>query len=233
MTASAEIARAPKTPEPTNPGLSIEPADYESMSPEARSLAEELARSGAPGQALDIEAAPVVAPKVALRSNPATKKATRSPFVRVSSELIRRFGCVGMSNEEMAYILGANLVDVRRQMETDPATGSQTPFALAYHRGLSSLKQAVRRKQIQMAMRGNFTMLIWLGKQLLGQREQLVAVQRDDGPGRADPDAPRVIKLTIIQPLAPMVVPSAGANGNGSSNGNGSRAPVSHDASSN
>jgi hypothetical protein len=124
-----------------------------------------------------------------------------------------------MSNEEMACILGARLGDVRRQMETDPATGSQTPFALAYNRGLSALKQSIRRKQIQMAMRGNFTLLIWLGKQLLGQREQMVTVTPQN---QVDPNAPRKITISVITPIAPMAVPHVGSNG-GNGNGNGSR----------
>ncbi len=32
------------------------------------------------------------------------------------------------------------------------------------------MKIALRRKQIDLAMAGNVTMLIWLGKQLLGQK---------------------------------------------------------------
>ena len=39
------------------------------------------------------------------------------------------------------------------------------------HAGRSEGKSSLRRKQYQIAMEGNPGMLIWLGKQLLGQRE--------------------------------------------------------------
>ena len=39
----------------------------------------------------------------------------------------------------------------------------------AYERGLQKGKMSIRRKQYELAMTGDKTMLIWLGKQLLGQ----------------------------------------------------------------
>lgn len=45
-------------------------------------------------------------------------------------------------------------------------------------KGLISL----RRKQLQKAMEGNTTMLIWLGKQLLGQRDKMEHSADQDKP---------------------------------------------------
>jgi hypothetical protein len=39
-------------------------------------------------------------------------------------------------------------------------------------KGKARLAISLRRKQVQLAEEGNPTMLIWLGKQLLGQRDQ-------------------------------------------------------------
>ena len=39
----------------------------------------------------------------------------------------------------------------------------------AYERGLQKGKLSIRRKQYELAMAGDKTMLIWLGKQMLGQ----------------------------------------------------------------
>lgn len=43
----------------------------------------------------------------------------------------------------------------------------------AYEAGLLTCTASLRRKQFEVAMRGNTAMLIWLGKQLLGQRDKL------------------------------------------------------------
>lgn len=51
---------------------------------------------------------------------------------------------------------------------------------IAYERGASQLKGGLRRKQIQVALSGNVTMFIFLGKQHLGQQEKTKVVQ----PGR-------------------------------------------------
>jgi hypothetical protein len=48
----------------------------------------------------------------------------------------------------------------------------QRRFAANLAKGRQSLKMKLRRRQIRAAMDGNITMLIWLGKQYLGQREQ-------------------------------------------------------------
>lgn len=40
-------------------------------------------------------------------------------------------------------------------------------------KGREAGKSSLRGKQFEMAMKGNVPMLIWLGKQLLGQRDQL------------------------------------------------------------
>lgn len=55
------------------------------------------------------------------------------------------------------------------------STGSpdkRSGFSKAYGKGYSLLKSSLRRKQIQVAMSGNTTMLIWLGKQILRQSDK-------------------------------------------------------------
>ena len=42
------------------------------------------------------------------------------------------------------------------------------------HEGWSHMKESLRRAQYKAAMNGNVTMLIWLGKQSLGQKDQPV-----------------------------------------------------------
>lgn len=44
-------------------------------------------------------------------------------------------------------------------------------FSVELLKGRESLKQSLRRAQIQTALSGNATLLIWLGKNLLGQSD--------------------------------------------------------------
>ena len=44
-------------------------------------------------------------------------------------------------------------------------------FSVELVKGRETLKHSLRRKQIDVAMQGNPTMLIWLGKQYLGQTD--------------------------------------------------------------
>ena len=45
-------------------------------------------------------------------------------------------------------------------------------FADILEKGRTELKYSLRRAQIKLALSGNAVMLIWLGKQILGQQEQ-------------------------------------------------------------
>lgn len=59
-------------------------------------------------------------------------------------------------------------------------------------RGRSVGKMSLKRKQYDQAMGGNTAMLIWLGKQYLGQRDKVDQEFVDRTPGRVKP----VEKLT-------------------------------------
>jgi hypothetical protein len=45
-------------------------------------------------------------------------------------------------------------------------------YSVEIAKGKSEGKIRLRKKQYEVAMRGNTTMLIWLGKQILGQNDQ-------------------------------------------------------------
>jgi hypothetical protein len=47
----------------------------------------------------------------------------------------------------------------------------ETTFAAAVHRGRERAKASLRCLQWKAARAGNVTMLVWLGKQILGQRD--------------------------------------------------------------
>lgn len=52
-------------------------------------------------------------------------------------------------------------------------TMGKAGYAETYEKGLAEFKVSLRRTQIVLAQQGNATMLIWLGKQFLGQRDKI------------------------------------------------------------
>ena len=85
--------------------------------------------------------------------------------------------CTG---EECAAILGIDYDTLNRRLGQDGHTGFTDYFALKSAGG----KMSLRRRQYTQAMDGNATMLIWLGKQWLGQAERQET--KDDGDTLAD-----------------------------------------------
>ncbi|MDQ7818179.1 MAG: hypothetical protein RDU14_14225 [Melioribacteraceae bacterium] len=75
--------------------------------------------------------------------------------------IIERLAKCGLTNKEIADALGYDENTLKRN------------FEIFLIKGRANLKERLKRKQIQVAMQGNVTMLIWLGKQYLGQAEKI------------------------------------------------------------
>src|SRR6476620_3260474 len=71
--------------------------------------------------------------------------------------------------EEIAGVLRVSEDTVERWCERTYDLG----FAECFKKFSAGGKTSLRRQQFALAMKGNATMLIWLGKQYLGQREPL------------------------------------------------------------
>lgn len=76
---------------------------------------------------------------------------------------------LGLTQPEMAAVLDCSEDTLQRN------------YAEVMRIGLNKCRASVRRKQFELAMAGNATMLIWLGKQMLGQKERI-----DHGLGGPD-----------------------------------------------
>ena len=74
---------------------------------------------------------------------------------------IEKLASYGLTNKEIAEALGYDDSTLKRKFEN---------FLI---KGRANLKQRLKKKQIQVAMSGNVSMLIWLGKQYLGQSEKV------------------------------------------------------------
>mgnify|MGYP003288016460 CR=1 FL=1 len=78
------------------------------------------------------------------------------------------------TREEIAAFLGC-------QPNTLVNEENKELFEETFKRGQENCKASLRRKQFEVGMKGHAVMLIWLGKQYLGQAEKLeAAVANDD-----------------------------------------------------
>jgi hypothetical protein len=76
-------------------------------------------------------------------------------------EKLGRFQC---TYEELAAWFEVNKRTVIRWMENEA-------FQSAFEKGKAQGRISLRQAQVQTALKGNPTMLIWMGKQLLGQKD--------------------------------------------------------------
>jgi len=103
----------------------------------------------------------------------AEKKKTGRPPIDFDLAQVEAFGYCKAVYDTMAHYFGCSVETIKNRMEdTDSA------FYLAYKKGNSRLKIALSEAQIQLALSGNATLLIWLGKQYLGQADS--PTQEDD-----------------------------------------------------
>ena len=117
---------------------------------------------------------------IAGRSKPEAKLAKepgagKKPRLKLDKAEIARWARAGSPLSEIAQRLGVKYRTLLRRME-EPEYRDLIPKAEA------ELKISLRAKQVEMALDGNVTMLVWLGKQLLGQKEKLE--HSDEGGAR-------------------------------------------------
>lgn len=75
---------------------------------------------------------------------------------------VEKLAAYGLNNKEIAEVLGYDDSTLKRKFEN------------FLTKGRGELKRKLKRKQIEVAMQGNVSMLIWLGKQYLDQSEKVV-----------------------------------------------------------
>jgi hypothetical protein len=90
-----------------------------------------------------------------------SKTTTGRPLAVVDAKLVENLAGIGCPNSEIASIVGVSVDTLARR------------FAEDIDKGRNGGKTRLRKKQIELALAGNVTMLIWLGKQLLGQSDQI------------------------------------------------------------
>ena len=109
-----------------------------------------------------------------------------SPKLKTDDEtlcVIRELAVIQCTQAEAASVLGLHRVAFCNWL-------NRTPLARqAWDEGLEEGKMSLRRRQYRSAMAGNVVMLIWLGKNVLGQKDivtQDVNMKVTDGNAVAD-----------------------------------------------
>lgn len=83
------------------------------------------------------------------------------PKLKIDPKLVQDLAALGCKTNEIATTLGCSTDTIERR------------FAAELAKGRENLKISLRRWQLEAAKKGNVAMLIWLGKQLLGQTEKI------------------------------------------------------------
>ena len=81
-------------------------------------------------------------------------------------DMLERLAAVSLSQDEIGAIMGMTSRTIRRKLSSSKMARD------AYDRGYERCKASLKRKQFEMAMDGQPTLLVWLGKQHLGQRDE-------------------------------------------------------------
>ena len=90
----------------------------------------------------------------------ADKKKPGRKQLNITDAQVRMLASFGLTNKEIAEYFGCE----------DSSIGNK--FRLTLIKGRTNLKLKLKKKQIAVALTGNVTMLIWLGKQYLGQTDK-------------------------------------------------------------
>ena len=85
------------------------------------------------------------------------------PRKEIDWELVKSLAEIQCTQEEIASTIGVALSTLKQYPE----------FSTIHKEGIESGKKSLRRLQWEKAKSGNTAMLIWLGKQYLGQRDRV------------------------------------------------------------
>lgn len=86
------------------------------------------------------------------------------PKLEISEKQVMELASINCSYAEMAAVLDCDESTLTRR------------FAQVIQKGRANMRMSLKRKQYEVAMGGDRTMLIWLGKIILEQREPREAI---------------------------------------------------------
>lgn len=109
------------------------------------------------------------------RKNGPAKGEGGAPIKDINVDVLRRAARIGCTVDEIAALLGVHRTTFYDRLKLEPEL--QTAIDEAREEG----KGTLRRLQWQRANKGSDTMLIWLGKQMLKQRDKMAHTGGEEG----------------------------------------------------
>ena len=101
------------------------------------------------------------------QQNPKAKKPTGRPRIELDPKQAKIFGYFRATYDTMAEQIGCHVDTIRAAMQDD-----KSEFSKEYKKGFSGMKMKLSEAQIKTAIEDrNPTLLVWLGKQYLGQKD--------------------------------------------------------------
>lgn len=88
------------------------------------------------------------------------------------AEAITKLASMMCTDEEIATFLGTTVDTLKNKQNNDL-------FQTSKEKGQNTGRASLRRAQFKAAERGNPSMLIWLGKQYLGQKDEQITTLQD------------------------------------------------------
>jgi hypothetical protein len=92
------------------------------------------------------------------------------PKCRISPSQVRKLAELGATHQEIAEFFGVERSTISKRFFTE------------IRKGRAEVKIKLRRLQMRAAEKGNVTMLVWLGKNLLGQSDKTTDLTSDGRP---------------------------------------------------
>ena len=100
------------------------------------------------------------------------------PLAQIDWDQVDKMCAIHCTGEEQAAVLGVDYDTLNAACKRELGVG----FSDYFKQKASSGKMSLRRKQYTAAMDGNTTMLVWLGKNWLGQTDQVEPEAQDLPP---------------------------------------------------
>lgn len=102
-----------------------------------------------------------------MKSQVSEAKKTGRPRLEIDWEQLDKLCAIHCTKAEIADILGVSEDTIDRRCKEE----HECSFAVYYKKHQAHGKASLRRQQFKTAMKGNPTLLVWLGKQMLGQSD--------------------------------------------------------------
>ena len=114
-----------------------------------------------------------------------------APKKILNAGMIQIMAMKGLTQEDIAAVLRCSADTIYRN------------YAGAFAIGRQKCMSSLRRKQFEMAMKGDRTMLVWLGKNMLGQKDRHELTGKDDSPLMPEVDREELIGKLLGTGSAP------------------------------